>query len=49
MAFSLCSVMTFQPLALAIADDMPKGGSVQNGNVRIAAINPNHMVIDQSS
>ena len=49
MAFSLCSVMTLQPLASVIAADMPKGGSVQNGNVKIATINPNHMVIDQSS
>ena len=46
---TLCSVMILSPAISAIAADMPTGGSVQSGNVKIAAIDPNHMVIDQSS
>ena len=46
---TLCSVMTLSPGVSAIASDMPTGSSVQSGNVEIASINPNHMVIDQSS
>jgi len=49
MAATLCSVMTLSPGISAIAADMPTGGSVQNGNVQIAYINPDHMVIDQST
>ncbi len=45
----LCSVMTITPGISAIAADMPIGGSVQSGGVQIASINPNHMVINQSS
>ena len=45
----LCSVITLSPGISAIAADMPIGGSVQNGSVQIASINPNHMVINQSS
>ena len=49
VAAILCSVMILSPAISAIAADMPTGGSVQSGNVKIAAIDPNHMVIDQSS
>ena len=49
MAATLCSVMTLSPGISAIAADMPTGGSVQNGNVQIAYINPDHMVLDQST
>ena len=45
----LCSVMTITPGISARAADMPIGGSVQSGGVQIASINPNHMVINQSS
>ena len=47
MAATLCSVMTLSPGISAIAADMPTGGSVQSGNVQIAYINPDHMVLDQ--
>ena len=33
----------------AISAEMPTGGAVQNGNVQIAYISPDHMVLDQSS
>ena len=45
----LCSVITLSPGISAIAADIPTGGSVQNGSVQIASINPNHMIINQSS
>ena len=40
VAATLCSVMTLSPAISAIAADMPTGGSVQSGNVKIAAIDP---------
>jgi len=49
IAGTLCSVVSLSPGISAIAADMPTGGSVQNGSVQIASINPNHMVINQSS
>ena len=49
LAAALCSVMTLGPGVSAIASDMPTGSSVHSGNVEIASINPNHMVIDQNS
>ncbi len=49
IAAGLCSVMTLCPGVSAIASDMPSGSSVHTGNVEIASLNPNHMVIDQSS
>ena len=49
MVASLCSVMTLGPGVSAIASDMPTGSSVHSGNVEIASINPDHMVINQSS
>ena len=49
MVATLCSVMALSPGISAIAADMPTGGSVQNGNVQIAYINPDHMVLDQST
>ena len=41
--------MTLSPGVSAIASDMPTGSSVNIGNVEIASINPDHMVINQSS
>ena len=41
--------MALSPGISAIAADMPTGGSAQSGSVQIASINPNHMVINQSS
>ena len=38
VAATLCSVMILSPAISAIAADMPTGGSVQSGNVKIAAI-----------
>ena len=49
MVATLCSVMALSPGISAIAADMPTGGSVQSGNVQIAYINPDHMVLDQST
>ena len=49
IAATLCSVMTLSPGISAIAADMPTGGSVQNGNVEIAYINPDHIVLNQNT
>ena len=49
IAATLCSVMTLSPGISAIAADMPTGGSVQNGNVEIAYINPDHVVLNQNT
>ena len=49
LAFLLCSVITMQPGISAIAADMPSGAVIQNGNVKIAKINPNHLQIDQTT
>ena len=49
IAATLCSVMTLSPGIPAIAADMPTGGSVQNGNVEIAYINPDHIVLNQNT
>ncbi len=49
IAGTLCSVVSLSPGISAIAADMPTAGSVQNGSVEIASINPNHMVINQRS
>ena len=49
IATTLCSIMTLSPCMSAISAEMPTGGAVQNGNVKIAYINPDHMVLDQSS
>ena len=49
IAASLCGIMTLSPGISAIASDMPTGGSVQNGNVEIAYVNPDHMVLNQNT
>ena len=49
IAASLCGIMTISPGISAIASDMPTGGSVQNGNVEIAYVNPDHMVLNQNT
>ena len=49
IAATLCSIMTLSPGISAIAADMPTGGSVQNGNVEIAYINPDHIVLNQNT
>ena len=46
---TLCSVMTLSPGVSAIASDMPTGSTINIGKVEIASINPDHMVINQSS
>ena len=48
LAATLCSVMTLSPGVSAIASDMPTGSTVHTGNVEIASINPDHMVVNLS-
>ncbi|MBS92015.1 MAG: hypothetical protein CMM95_03070, partial [Rickettsiales bacterium] len=41
--------VTISPFFLVNAGEMPKGASVQSGQVNITGTNTNHMVIDQST